>query len=142
MPDIVESVHIADDARDLWCQIGEFGAVGRWHPMLAKVESEGDRAGCRRVAETRDGSRQTERLLEFAREQHFYRYRMESTALPVRNYIGEFRVEDCADQTSNVVWSARFDLTSADASDAVEGVRSFMKAGLDHLARLHRSAHV
>jgi mxaD protein len=142
MPEIVESVHIADDARDLWCQIGEFGAVGRWHPMLAKVECEGDRAGCRRVAETRDGSRQTERLLEFAREQHFYRYRMESTVLPVHNYIGEFRFEDCADQTSNVVWSARFDLTSADASDAVEGVRSFMKAGLDHLASLHSSAHI
>jgi len=138
MPQIVESVLIAEKSADLWNEIGTFGAVGRWHPMLAKVDSEGDREGCRRVAEARDGSRQTERLMEFAAGQHFYRYMMEATAMPVRDYIGEFRIEDCADQTSRVVWSARFRLASAEAAGATDAVRSFLRAGLDSLASTHR----
>ena len=140
MPQIVESVRIAAESGDLWREIGAFSAVGQWHPMLAKVESEGDRAGCKRIAEARDGSRQVERLIEFAPDQHFYRYVMDSTAMPVRHYVGEFRIEDGADRTSNVIWSANFALKSADAAGATETVRSFLKAGLDHLAELHGAA--
>jgi hypothetical protein len=138
MPQIVESVLIAENSADLWDEIGAFGAVARWHPMLAKVESEGDREGCKRVAEGRDGSRQTERLIEFAPKQHFYRYRMEATAMPVDDYVGELRIEDCADHTSRVVWSAKFKLRSARAADATDTVRSFLKAGLDNIASTHR----
>ena len=138
MPQIVESVLIAESSADLWDEIGAFGAVARWHPMLAKVESEGDREGCKRVAESRDGSRQTERLIEFAPKQHFYRYRMEATTMPVDDYIGELRIEDCAGQTSRVVWSAKFKLRSAKAADATDIVRSFLKAGLDNIASTHR----
>jgi hypothetical protein len=140
MPQIIESVRIAAESEDLWREIGAFNAVGQWHPMLAKVESEGNRAGCKRIAEARDGSRQVERLIEFAPDQHFYRYEMEFTAMPVRHYVGEFRIEDCPDRTSNVIWSAHFALKSADAAGATETVRSFLKAGLDHLADMHGGA--
>ena len=40
MTKIVETVRIAEDPDTLWREIGEFGAVGHWHPMLAKVDSE------------------------------------------------------------------------------------------------------
>jgi hypothetical protein len=82
--------------------------------MLAKVESEGEREGCLRTAEARDGSRQTERLLETAPDRHFYRYRMESTPMPVRDYLAELRVEDNRDGTSTVVWAAEFQSTTDD----------------------------
>ena len=93
MTKVVEAVRIAENPDTLWREIGKFGAVGNWHPMLAKVHSEGDREGSLRMAEGRDGSRQTERLLEMAPEHHLYRYRMELTALPVRDYVSELRVE-------------------------------------------------
>ena len=47
MTKIVESVRIAEDPDKLWREIGKFGAVGTWHPMLSKVDSEGAaRAPC------------------------------------------------------------------------------------------------
>jgi mxaD protein len=137
MTKIVETVRIAEDPNKLWQEIGKFGAVGRWHPMLTKVDSEGDREGALRMAEGRDGSRHTERLLEMSPEHHLYRYRMELTALPVRDYVSELRVVDNGDRTSTVWWSAEFESTSPDATSTVQTVRGFLKAGLANLKALH-----
>lgn len=128
MTRIVETARIAEHPGDLWKDIGPFGAVGQWHPMLSKVESD--------AAEGKDGSRQIERLLEAAPEQHLYRYQMEKTAMPVRDYTAEFRVDDNHDGSSTVVWSAEFEPTSNDAR-TVESIRGFLKAGLDNIATSH-----
>jgi mxaD protein len=137
MTRIVESVRIAADADSLWQEIGQFSAVGNWHPMLAKVESEGECEGCLRTAEGRDGSRQTERLIKLDPERRLYRYRMEATAMPIRDYVGELAVEGNANSTSKVVWSAKFEVTSAADVGAVEAIRAFLRAGLDRLGKLH-----
>jgi mxaD protein len=136
---VVEKVRVAEQADALWQEIGKFGAVGQWHPMLARVDSQGEGAGCLRTAEGRDGSRQTERLLEAEPKRHFYRYRMESTAMPVRGYRAELRVEDNRDGTSTIVWSAEFQPT-ADDSRTIEGIRRFLKAGLDNIGDRHAKA--
>lgn len=109
---IIESVRVAEAPEALWHEIGGFGAVGKWHPLLARVDCEGERTGCRRTAEGQDGSRQVERLLEASSDGHFYRYTMESTGMPVRDYVGELRVENDGDSGSTVVWSAEFEPAS------------------------------
>jgi len=45
MPRITKVVRIDRDADTSWRDIGGFGAVGKWHPLLAKVESQGERTG-------------------------------------------------------------------------------------------------
>jgi polyketide cyclase/dehydrase/lipid transport protein len=136
MPEIVESVRVEAKSADVWRKVGKFGALADWHPMLANMASEGEREGSRRIAETRNGSRQTERLLELEPARHFYRYRMEATAMPVRNYVGEFRVDDNGDRSSTVVWSARFDVTTADENNTVRTIRDFFKTGLAYIETL------
>lgn len=133
MTRIVEMTRIAEAPDALWKGIGPFGAVGQWHPLLSKVESEGEHPGALRAAEGKDGSRQIERLIEAAPEQHLYRYQMEKTAMPVRDYTAEFRVDDNHDGSSTVLWSVEFEPTSNDAR-TVESIRSFLKAGLDNIA--------
>lgn len=132
MTSLVEKTRVAEGAETLWRMIGTFGGVGEWHPMLAKVTSEGEQRGSLRIAESRDGSRQTERLLEMLPGHHAYRYRMEKTAMPVRDYIAELKVEDNGDETSAVIWSADFEPT-ADNAKTVEAIRGFLRAGLDNI---------
>ncbi|AEH90818.1 SRPBCC family protein [Mesorhizobium opportunistum] len=136
MTTIVETTRIAERPDALWHEIGRFGAVGEWHPLLDKVESEGEREGCRRTAEAKDGSRQTERLFETDAEQHFYRYGIESTTMPVRDYVAEFKVQDNHDGTSTVVWLAEFQ-PEADEPKATEAIRDFLRTGLNNLAAVH-----
>ena len=123
----------------LWRKIGRFGAVGEWHPMLSRVESDGEQIGCVRKAQARDGTKQTERLVDCMPGRHSYRYRMEKTAMPVRDYTAELRVDDNHDGTSTVVWSAEFE-PLADDRKAAENVRSFLKAGLDNLEKTYGKA--
>lgn len=136
---IIESVRVAAAPGALWREIGGFGAVGAWHPLLARVDCEGESPGARRSAEGQDGSRQIERLLEASAEGHFYRYRMESTGMPVRNYEGELRVENADASASTVVWSAEFEPVGEEHQVA-QSVHSFLKTGLDNLERMHRGA--
>jgi hypothetical protein len=134
---IVETARVGAPAAGRWRDIGGFGAIGDWHPMLAKVTSEGEAEDSLRFAETRGGARQTERLIKGDPGQHFYRYRMESSPMPVRDYIGELRVEDNGDGTSTVVWSAEFEPTLS-GFRTVEEIRDFLKVGLQSIADLHR----
>jgi hypothetical protein len=136
MTRVVEKVRIAKAADALWQEIGSFGAVGRWYPMLSRVETTGERDGCLRTAEGRDGSRQTERLIKALPGRRSYCYRMEQTALPVRDYTAELRVDDNSDNTSTVVWSADFEPVSDDTK-TIEGIREFLKAGLNNIAALY-----
>ena len=141
MTRIIESVRVAQRPGALWREIGGFGAVGQWHPLLARVATDGESAGSRRTAEGQDGSRQIERLLEASPEKHFYRYRMESGGMPVRDYVGELRIEDDGDSGSTVVWEAEFEPAGGgDERQIAESVHGFLKAGLDQLERMHRPA--
>ncbi|WP_407183708.1 SRPBCC family protein [Bradyrhizobium centrosematis] len=135
MTKIIETVRVPKQADALWQQIGGFGSVGQWHPVLARLDSEGEHEGCRRTAEAKDGSQQTERLLEMDVRRHFYRYHIESTKMPIRDYVAEFRIKNNGDKTSTVVWSAEFEPT-ADSAETVGIVRGFLRAGLDNIGTL------
>nr|WP_249809808.1 SRPBCC family protein [Bradyrhizobium sp. 139] len=108
---------------------------------MATIDSEGEREGCLRTAQAKDGSRQTERRLKIDSGGHFYRYRMESTKMPVLDYVAALKVEDNGDDSSTVVWSAEFKPRS-DEAKTTEGIRSFLRSGLDSVATLHGKATV
>jgi len=140
MPKIVETARIAQEAGVLWAEIGAFGAVGAWHPMLARLDTEGERPGELRTAHGKDGTRQVERLRETAPGQRAYRYEIVSTTMPVANYAAEFQVEDDGDRASKVVWQAEFDVMSDDEAGVVKGIRAFLRAGLASLTERYGKA--
>ena len=140
MVEVTETARIGLNADAAWQRLGSFGSVGEWHPMLSKVESEGDRPGARRHVETTEGARQVERLEAFDPVSHDYRYVMEETALPVSDYRAEFCVDGDGEGESTVIWSARFEVQSASRDEDVEAIRRFLKAGMDDLKKRYPSA--
>lgn len=54
----------------------------------------------------------------------------------VRNYAGEFRIDDNGDGTSTVKWAVRFDA----GDEAVDTVSRFLEAGTDALKRRYGEA--
>jgi mxaD protein len=101
--------------------------------MLAAVDSQGDVAGSRRFAHSRDGSTQVERLKDYNATECIYRYELEETPLRLRDYIGEFRVDDNGDGTSTVTWSAQFQPSDGCGDEAARRIEAFIKAGTDNL---------
>lgn len=139
MTEIVETARVGEPAGEVWEKIGGFGVVGEWHPMLATVTSAGEDVGSLRRTKARDGATSIERLIDRSSERRFYRYRILSTPLPVRDYVGELRVDDNGDGTSTVVYSASFQPTITDFR-TIEEVRSFLKTGLGSIVDTHRKA--
>jgi len=134
---VIESAYIPLTVQQLWAELGHFGEV-TWHPLLERVESIGNQPGALRHVETRDGRRQVERLDEIDPEQHLYRYTMQTSALPVENYVGELRVDELSAQSCLVTWSAHFNVTTDDEDAEAEAIRNFLRVGLDALqARYH-----
>jgi hypothetical protein len=60
---------------------------------------------------------------------------MESTALPVTDYVAEFRAEAADTDVTTVRWSADFQVSSDDEKQAIEMVQGFLRAGLDNLTK-------
>ncbi len=135
------SVPIPVDADSLWREIGGFGAVAEWHPMLAEVDCEGEAPGARRTARAKDGSRQVERLQKTDPRKHYYRYAIEQSSLPVRNYVAELRVDDNGNGSSTVTWQADFDVPDKHRAETVRMVESFLKAGVESLKKRHAGAN-
>lgn len=133
MPHVEETAEVAVSADRLWHAIGSFQGVGEWHPMLAEVAGDGEQPGAIRTAVGEDGSEQVERLQEVDPADRRYRYTMESSAMPVRDYRAELEVQANGDAASSVRWTADFETTAADRDDTVRMVRGFLAAGVRSL---------
>lgn len=134
MPQVIETATLGINAHQAWQAIGDFGAVGKWHPRLATVESEGNKPGSLRQVTGKDGSRQVEQLEMFDADRHKYRYSLQSSELPVGDYHAEFRLTEDGPDRSTVTWQAKFEVIKGDRDQVVEAIRQFLKAGMVALA--------
>jgi hypothetical protein len=113
--------------------VGDFGAVVNWQPSFRTLIVQGEGAGSIRIANLGECDEQVERLEAVDAAAHCYRYRIDRTSLPVRDYVGEFRIEPLSDNLSRVVWSAHFELAGAGDGRTVERIRRFLHEGTEHL---------
>ena len=135
MPHIEVSTRVNRNADALWREVGSFQGVGAWHPWLAKVEGTGEAPEAIRTAETANGERQIERLQDSNPQQHWYRYVLLSTPLPVKDYVGTFRVLACDAATSIVCWSSDFRIISGNEDEVIDAIHKFLEVGLQNLKR-------
>lgn len=133
MPKITETATIGVDPETLWNEIGGFGSVGEWHPMVSSVDVLGQGTGAMRVAHGDAGEDQTERLQALDSDRHLYRYTIERASMPVRDYRGEFRIDPSGGAASVVIWSAQFELTEEGDGRTIESVRRFLHTGTESL---------
>ncbi|MBO0829877.1 MAG: SRPBCC family protein, partial [Streptosporangiales bacterium] len=133
MTHVEVTADVRADPDTLWRKIGSFQGVGEWHPLLASVHGEGEGPDAIRTAVGVDGSEQVERLQEVDPTRRLYRYVMESTAMPVRDYRAELRVEPDGDGGSTVRWTSDFEVTGDDHDGTAEVIRGFLDAGLRNI---------
>ena len=138
MPKVTMSTPVAMNADALWQAMGSFAAIGQWHPMMEKVESEGENKGSIRTLQLIGGAKLVERLEEISPRERLYRYSIIESPLPITNYVSEIRVKDNGDGTSTVEWSSDFEVNSTTGeTDVVKTVQEVYQAGLDNLTKLY-----
>ena len=138
MPKVTMSTPVAMNADALWQAIGSFAAIGQWHPMMEKVESEGEQQGSLRTLQLIGGAKLVERLEEVSPTERLYRYSIIESPLPITDYVSEIRVKDNGDGSSTVEWSSDFKVSSSTGeTDVVKTVQEVYQSGLDNLKKLY-----
>ena len=138
MPKVTMSTPIAMNADSLWQAIGSFSSIGQRHPMMEKVDSQGEQKGSLRTLQLVGGAKLIERLEEISPTERLYRYSIVESPLPISDYFSEIRVKDNGDGTSTVEWSSDFKVNNASGeNDVVKTVQEVYKAGLDNLTKLY-----
>jgi mxaD protein len=131
------STPVAMNADALWQSIGSFAAIGQWHPMMERVDSEGETKGSLRTLRLIGGAKLVERLEEVSPTERLYRYSIVESPLPISDYFAEIRVKDNGDGTSTVEWSSDFKVNTSSERDVVKTVQEVYQAGLDNLSKLY-----
>ena len=137
MPKVTMSTPVAMNADALWQSIGSFAAIGHWHPMMERVDTDGETKGSLRTLRLIGGAKLVERLEEVSPTERLYRYSILESPLPISDYFAEIRVKDNGDGTSTVEWSSDFKVNSNSERDVVKTVQEVYQAGLDNLGKLY-----
>lgn len=137
MPKVTMSTPVAMNADQLWQAIGSFAAIGQWHPMMERVDSNGETKGSLRTLRLIGGAKLVERLEEVSPTERLYRYSILESPLPISNYFSEIRVKDNGNGTSTVEWSSDFNVNTSSEHDVVKTVQEVYQAGLDNLSKLY-----
>lgn len=112
-------VQLPVSAEKAWREIGDFGSISEWHPLIATaevVEIEGD---VHRHLTTTDGDLILERL-QGTGPLH-YDYEIVEGPLPVADYRAHFSCVS-EDGGCHVFWSAHFEALDPSADDIVAAI--------------------
>ena len=105
---VTEKADIAAAPDKVWAALGDFCGISNWHPAIAKctmAEADGKKV---RTLTTGDGATFVEPLESWDDAGMSYTYRIQSSPLPVENYVSTIKVSGSGD-ASTVEWSSTFD---------------------------------
>lgn len=115
-----------------WAAIGDFCAIGGWHPAVEKcVLGEMDGKAMRTLS-LKGGGAIVEELVARDDAGMSYTYKIIESPLPVANYVSTIAVEDAGG--TSIVWSGEFDAKGATDDAAVGVIEGIYQGGLDSLA--------
>jgi mxaD protein len=148
---IAERVQVQAPADKVWRISGDFDALPRWLPTIAKTElirGQNNKPGAVRLLTLKEGGTVEQELLAYDAAAMSYRYRIIRGVLPVSDYESTINVEPAGNGKSKAIWSANFKrmdtkgkpAPGAGDKAAMHAVRSHYEAGLDNLKKIAEGA--
>jgi hypothetical protein len=111
-----------------WELVGKPAGLADWHPAITSSPSDGKTRTCTLA----DGGEVVETILEHDDAKRAYRYAIESSPLPIRNYVSTMTVVPDA-AGCKVTWASDFEVVEAPAADIEAAIRGLYDAGLSNL---------
>ena len=124
--EVVETIVLLSPADEPWRRIGRFDDMS-WHPAIAGLEmldGAASDAGARRRLTTADGGQLVECLVEHDMAGRTYRYRMETSPLPLTDYDSTISVEALAKGGCRGVLALHFPRPRGDRTGRRGGARN------------------
>lgn len=144
---VSEKVEINASAEKVWENLGDFGALEKWHPAFDKTEIVGgtnNKVGAQRVLTLKDGGKINETLTAYSASKKTMTYKITESVVPVSHYSATIDVISKGANKSLVIWHATFkrkDLADAPAAGqddetAVKTITTVFQAGLENVKKM------
>lgn len=108
---LFHTIRIAAPPDVVWAMIGDFGGIQRWSPGVERsrlVFHSRNETGAIRELLRRNGTRVTEKLLDYDPQRRYMAYTYADGAVAASDYYSEVNVLDGGDGTSIVEWRGTF----------------------------------
>ena len=122
---------------EVWAEVGEFCAIEKWHPAVAKCEETKEGDVTFRTLTLKDGGKIKEKLT--GTEDVAYTYEIVESPLPVKNYKSKLWLEvDDEPNRSVIYWQSDFDAadgkTDEEAKKVITGILADGVKGIKKVA--------
>jgi hypothetical protein len=133
----VEKIDIDHSIEQVWALAAAFGAIVSWMPAIQWCTLQGDGVGSVRTVIS-FGSTVDEKLEVLDHENFTWSYRiLDPHALPMKGGFGTWKLENIAENKTNVTWIADAEDVDSDGVEVIQPIfEPFMK---DCLAGLKRA---
>lgn len=123
---VVKEVAAAPDA--VWSAVGDFCGIANWHPAIARCDMSSKGADTFRSLTLKGGGVVYEKQLTFDKAGRVYSYTIETSPLPVKDYMAQISVTPKG--TGSVLsWTATFAAKDASDADAIKTIAGIFELG-------------
>jgi len=135
--EVTKTVNLKGSPDATWSMIGDYCAIEKWHPAIAKCEivsGGNNRAGSIRVLTLGNGGKIREELVKHDAKARTYTYKILESPLPVASYTSTIKVLAGSAGGSVVEWSGSFKAApTSDDATARKTMEGVYEAGLANL---------
>ena len=147
-----QTIHIDASPEAVWAIVGDFDGQPRWLPLIEKskiVVGTNNQIGAIRLVTRRNGSKVTERLIDYDPHHMRLAYTYVDGAVMASDYFPVVTVTHAKDGTCDVEWSAHFKRLDywvdpppegQDDKSLVDRYNALYKSGLENLKRVVEGA--
>jgi hypothetical protein len=120
---------------EVWAVVGEFCAIEKWHPAVAKCEESKEGDVTFRTLTLKDGAKIKEKLT--GTEATAYTYEIVESPLPVKNYKSKLWLEldDEPDRTV-IYWQSDFDANGKSDEEAKKVITGILADGVKGIKKV------
>lgn len=133
MVEVSEAAKLYIPADRVWDVIGDFTAIGEWHPAILGCKTGLDGTQTTRELDVAADKPMVERLESLDEADMTQTYTMLSGPLPVRDYHATLKVNRDDANSCTIEWTGTFAPDGASEEEAVEIIQSIYRKGLEHL---------
>lgn len=115
-------------ADDLWKAVDFHMPSENIMPPIESSKREGEGLGALKTNMLKGGGEVQLQLVYYAPSERAFNYIIQSSPLPVKNYVGEVRVKDLGDGRSQLTWNGTYEPNGVDQAKADEILQGFYEA--------------
>lgn len=138
MARIYESAVIPAPVDQVWEVVGDYGAIGAWHPAVRRSELKdgpgGAEVGAIRECELETGARLLERQTARFEDEYAYTYIVTDSPLPMKNYKATIRLRPVTDKDETFAeWHCSYDPDPGAEEELWAAISGVYRAGFASL---------